>query len=592
MKKFIIFPTIIVFLMYPLSAAHAKQTLEIKGRLGKKVLEFRDSSGKVVDRLKGDGIKKCKNDIYLVCDGKIKKRKEENYDGSGYYTITRSLECKKYRYYWADRYAREFKPLHKSSFQDVQAASCPVPGNLFKAKKGGKWGFLRLEDRLVGNGVELRLVTAIPFELDVIRDGSAYPWESEIAVKKGEKWGFINEEGNRISDFIFDEVGHFYEGMADVKMGGKWGFINEKGNRISDFIFEEVWPFSEGMAFVKMGGKWGFINEKGNMISDFIFESGGSFSEGMASVKMGRMYGYINKKGSVVIKPRFLNAGIFMHETKEAQVEIFDKSENRVRIHKIDLTGKEVSRSKGPASKRGIGNDPVIGKSSSAPLIDRKEGKLIAKAPGKKAPVYPVSTPEKTESPAENKVFWVPLLLENEVKMVYKYDYRRSGQSYPSTLDITFKKRADSKYDLVTTSHEMGKTRTLSEKGIDNPWSWGLMLSSKGYVVPRDDKLPMALTRNLIVSSFSNFYPISRTDKGRDPGFTAGHPARKGASVEVTPWNCSSAGVKGRVVTTTVDKTRIKACISPQIPLPLTFRSEDPNGGIEEYILDKYLSGK
>ncbi len=87
--------------MYPSSAAHAKQTLVIKGRLGKKVLEFKDNSGKVVDRLKGDQVRDCRTNNYLVCYGKIKKKKdyrpmidEYGVEESGCY-ISRTLECRK-----------------------------------------------------------------------------------------------------------------------------------------------------------------------------------------------------------------------------------------------------------------------------------------------------------------------------------------------------------------------------------------------------------------------------------------------------------------------------------------------------------------
>ena len=114
------------------------------------------------------------------------------------------------------------------------------------------------------------------------------------------------------------------------------------------------------------------------------------------------------------------------------------------------------------------------------------------------------------------------------------------------------------------------------------------MRIGKGQELADGDNLPLALTRNLVTSSFENFYPIMMSEKDLATGFTVAHPAHKDARIQVTSSSCSSAGLTGRVVTTIVNGSSIKACISPQVPLPLTFRSEAPDGGVTEYVLEKY----
>lgn len=47
-------------------------------------------------------------------------------------------------------------------------------------------------------------------------------------------------------------------------MNGKYGAIDEQGNEIVPYIYDEIWDFSEGFAVAKIGDKWGYIDTKGN----------------------------------------------------------------------------------------------------------------------------------------------------------------------------------------------------------------------------------------------------------------------------------------------------------------------------------------
>ena len=43
---------------------------------------------------------------------------------------------------------------------------------------------------------------------------------------ENEKYGFTDENGNTIVKAKFDEVRNFHEGMAAVRKKDKWGFVN------------------------------------------------------------------------------------------------------------------------------------------------------------------------------------------------------------------------------------------------------------------------------------------------------------------------------------------------------------------------------
>lgn len=52
----------------------------------------------------------------------------------------------------------------------------------------------------------------------------------------------------------------------DEELPGKWGYFNDKGDLVIDFIYDEAEDFEDGYAKVKYNNRWGFINKKGQVV--------------------------------------------------------------------------------------------------------------------------------------------------------------------------------------------------------------------------------------------------------------------------------------------------------------------------------------
>lgn len=123
----------------------------------------------------------------------------------------------------------------------------------------------------------------------------------------GEKWGFIDSEKNIVLNTIYDDAFPFSEGLAAIKKDDKWGYINLKGEEvIIPLKYDFAGSFHNGYAIVRQYGKWGYIDMKGNEIIppekyDFV----GEFSEGLAIVCLRDKYGFMNKDGQVVVEPKY-----------------------------------------------------------------------------------------------------------------------------------------------------------------------------------------------------------------------------------------------------------------------------------------------
>lgn len=104
--------------------------------------------------------------------------------------------------------------------------------------------------------------------------------EGVFRIKKGNKIGFANMEGNIILPPQFDGAWPFSDGFSGIciggtfkkdgdytiLVGGKWKFIDKSGKPINAEEYDDLRPFRNGVASVEKNGKWGRINQKGEIV--------------------------------------------------------------------------------------------------------------------------------------------------------------------------------------------------------------------------------------------------------------------------------------------------------------------------------------
>ena len=81
-------------------------------------------------------------------------------------------------------------------------------------------------------------------------------------------YAIVGNDGNQITDFIFDNVSENAPGYIAVEVDGNWGFVDINGNEVIQFIFEDAENIDEDTAFVKYNGKYGILNVKETVITD------------------------------------------------------------------------------------------------------------------------------------------------------------------------------------------------------------------------------------------------------------------------------------------------------------------------------------
>ena len=133
------------------------------------------------------------------------------------------------------------------------------------------------------------------------------------------KWAIINERGNKVTEFVFEDIKlddkgiAFRNDRAIAKRDGVYILIDSKGNQVGNGSWQDADAFNSDMlAAVMKDGKWGFIDSNGKVVVEYTYDGAKSFSSGMAAVAVDDNWGYISSEDyQIKIEPDFAEANDF-----------------------------------------------------------------------------------------------------------------------------------------------------------------------------------------------------------------------------------------------------------------------------------------
>jgi hypothetical protein len=121
------------------------------------------------------------------------------------------------------------------------------------------------------------------------------------AVRKGNKWGFVEQRGKTIIPLVWDDVDAFSEDLAGVSKDGHWGFVDASGKVAIDVDLDNVKPFSNGLAPAKKGGKWGYVDKDGKTAIEFSYDQSSMFYDGLACIRQDGKSDLVDVTGTSVL---------------------------------------------------------------------------------------------------------------------------------------------------------------------------------------------------------------------------------------------------------------------------------------------------
>ena len=85
-----------------------------------------------------------------------------------------------------------------------------------------------------------------------------------LEVAADGKKGFVNEDGEEVISTEYDDVGTTEEEPIAVRKGEKWGYVNRAGKIVIPFVYDYAEGFgTTGQALVEKDGERYYINKSG-----------------------------------------------------------------------------------------------------------------------------------------------------------------------------------------------------------------------------------------------------------------------------------------------------------------------------------------
>ncbi|MBQ7132696.1 MAG: WG repeat-containing protein [Oscillospiraceae bacterium] len=166
-----------------------------------------------------------------------------------------------YAYY--DSFAQEVCGGYEAvgTFKDGNAAVC----------KDGDWFIIDVEGEKDGDEF---------YEIKLDSNGYYNANDIIIAAEKEGEYCLYDDEWEKIGKFECDDMDICTEDkIIAFKDGDKWGFVDEEGDVVIDPEYSDAKSFSNGLAAVCIDGKWGFIDMDNNLVIPCQYDDADYFNE-------------------------------------------------------------------------------------------------------------------------------------------------------------------------------------------------------------------------------------------------------------------------------------------------------------------------
>ena len=122
-----------------------------------------------------------------------------------------------------------------------------------------------------------------------------------IAVKKRGKWGFCDGKARLIIPYRYEYAwGFIGDSLSRVRKDDKMGYINKEGNEEIYVEYDDISDFIKGRAKAMKNGKYGLIDRKNNVVVPFE-HSEMKYIENLIQTTRNDLMNYINPRTGVVI---------------------------------------------------------------------------------------------------------------------------------------------------------------------------------------------------------------------------------------------------------------------------------------------------
>lgn len=126
-------------------------------------------------------------------------------------------------------------------------------------------------------------------------------------IKKGGKWGVINQQGKIVIPPTYDAISNFkHHGYAVVQKGGKSGLINSQGESVFPAQYKDLRVISKHLFGIESEGTWNVIDKRGNiLIRDY--DTASPLDKEYILYWKNELCGLVDLSGKIIIPAKYKN---------------------------------------------------------------------------------------------------------------------------------------------------------------------------------------------------------------------------------------------------------------------------------------------
>lgn len=96
------------------------------------------------------------------------------------------------------------------------------------------------------------------------------------------------------------------DGKIPVRKNNKFGYIDIEGNILLEPVYDSVPTYTDGVFTIEQDERIGYADADGSIFLPPQYKHAGIFSHGLAPVASGEYWGFIDRSGEFVIQPQFI----------------------------------------------------------------------------------------------------------------------------------------------------------------------------------------------------------------------------------------------------------------------------------------------
>ncbi|WP_430908373.1 WG repeat-containing protein [Maribacter sp. 2-571] len=124
-------------------------------------------------------------------------------------------------------------------------------------------------------------------------------------VREGDRFGYIDKQGNYAIEPQFKKAKSFSDGLASAQKDDLWGYIDASGKWVIEPQYKKAKYFNSGIALVNKDDQWQYIQKSGTVLEVPEAEKYYDFEDGAAIFKKLDKVGLLGADGKLLVEPSY-----------------------------------------------------------------------------------------------------------------------------------------------------------------------------------------------------------------------------------------------------------------------------------------------